>query len=94
MKVIRLKVGAYHEQLEKLGVSQRQLAPDIGITEAHLSAIVRGRKPNVSLRVALAISGALGMRIDDLFELVDAPEGQVPKSAAAGLVSNAAMVAA
>jgi transcriptional regulator with XRE-family HTH domain len=49
--------------LQSLGISQRELASRLGVTEARVSQVTRGGK-NLTLRSLAAIGWALGVRFD------------------------------
>lgn len=52
---------------ESLGISQAELAENVGISQAMLCQIERGTK-NPSIQVGRAIAGFLNCSMDELFE--------------------------
>ena len=52
---------------QALGLSQRELADKLGITQANIARIEHG-KQNLTVRTMAKMTAALGMRMADLFE--------------------------
>lgn len=50
---------------EQKGISQRQLAEDVGVSQSLINQIERGTK-NPSLQVACSIAEALDCKVEDL----------------------------
>ena len=84
--VAKIRYGLYAEKLRERGLTQTRLAEIAGLAQQHLSFVVLGRRPNVSVTVALKIADALGVKVDELFELVPAEKAApVPKVGAVDL---------
>lgn len=81
--VLRVRYGVYAERLKEAGLTQARLAEMAGIAPQHLSLVALGRKPNVSAAVAMRIAQALGVTMEELFELVPANKAAAPKDGAA-----------
>jgi transcriptional regulator with XRE-family HTH domain len=95
VKVLQIRYGNYAERLRALGMDQQDVARKIGVSNQHWSLIVLGKSRNPYAVTAREAAAALGMEFDDLWEVVEVPDPPVaPKDVAAGLVSNAALVAA
>lgn len=88
-RVLVLNYGLYMERLRALGLSQGALADAVGVTDAHLSNVASGRKPNVSAALAFALADALGVEVADLFSLESAAAAPRPKDGAAARASLA-----
>lgn len=89
--VAKIRYGVYAEKLREAGLTQARLAEIAGLVPQHLSFVVLGRRPNVSVTVALKIADALGVTVDDLFELVPAEKAApAPKVGAVDLVMTPA----
>lgn len=84
--VLRVRYGVYAERLKDAGLTQTRLAEMVGIAQQHLSLVALGRKPNVSAAVAMRIAQALGVTMEELFELVPAASAPAPKGGAVDLV--------
>ena len=89
--VAKIRYGLYAEKLREQGMTQTRLAEVAGLVPQHLSLVVLGRRPNVSISVAMKIAAALGVTVDDLFELVPAEKAApAPKAGAVDLVMTPA----
>lgn len=58
----------------RAGKTQKQVAGEVGITEAYLSRIITGRKKNLSMVLALKICRAINRKSDDVFWIEETPD--------------------
>lgn len=56
------------ELLERIGKNQQWLADKLGVTKQQVSAYVRLKSPNMTIRRAAMIAYYLDCQTDDLFE--------------------------
>jgi len=56
------------EVRESIGITQRQLAADVGITAAYLCDLEKGKRCNPSLGLLVRIAEALNVTVTDLLE--------------------------
>lgn len=55
--------------LDEIGMNQTQLAERVGTNKAHISKIIKGERPSLSLPVGLKIAQILGKRVEEVFTL-------------------------
>jgi len=63
-KVIENKIK---ENLEKNNMSQQELADRVNTNRSHISKIVNGKSPYISVAIALKIARELKTSVDELF---------------------------
>jgi len=63
-KVIENKIK---ENLEKNNMSQQELADRVNTNRSHISKIVNGKSPSISVAIALKIARELNTPVDELF---------------------------
>jgi hypothetical protein len=63
-KVIENKIK---ENLEKNNMSQQELADRVNTNRSHISKIVNGKSPSISVAIALKIARELKTSVDELF---------------------------
>lgn len=72
-KIPKKRVEIYSNRIKNILIekkmSQAELSRVTGISEPHLSSIIRGEKKNTSLVLALNISKALETAVDKIFLL-------------------------
>ncbi|KKM88468.1 hypothetical protein LCGC14_1258450 [marine sediment metagenome] len=59
------------ERLQKLGITQRDLAERSGLSEAEVSRIVSAERPNPGGQTLLKLARGLGITVDELLKATD-----------------------
>lgn len=90
MKALRIRYGEYMGRLREHGLTQKEFAERIGVTQRHWSVVVNGRVSNVSGVTAAQAADALGVAFDALWEVVEVPDPAIAPKSAAGVLQMAA----
>ena len=64
----KIKTNNLKEYLKEKGISQQELADELGITKSHMSHIVNNKKSGMTLAIALKISKVVKVPVEKLFQ--------------------------
>lgn len=90
MKALRIRYGDYMSRLRERGMTQKQVAEAVGVTNRHWSLVVSGAVQNVGGVTAAEAATVLGMTFDQLWEVVEVPDPVVAPKSGAGVLQMAA----
>ena len=66
---IKIKENRVKEYLDKIQMSQQELADEVNTNKAHISKIVNKRSSCISLPIALKIAKVLNTKVEELFTI-------------------------
>ena len=66
---IKIKENRVKEYLDKIQMSQQELADEVNTNKAHISKIVNKRSSCISLPIALRIAKVLNTKVEELFTI-------------------------
>ena len=90
MKALRIRYGDYMSRLRERGMTQKQVAEAVGVTNRHWSLVVSGAVQNVGGVTAAEAAAVLGMTFDQLWEVVEVPDPAIAPKSGAGVLQMAA----
>jgi DNA-binding XRE family transcriptional regulator len=66
---LKIKENKVKEYLDKIQMSQQELADEVNTNKAHISKIVNKRSICISLPIALKIAQVLKVKVEELFTI-------------------------